>query len=459
MEKRVKSTGSVQRSDVEPLAALANGRELSVDIETVIVATPDLAGRLVGKRLTARHFAEARTTRVCDVVFGWGLGHELLEGFEQVGWDHGYGDLVCRPDSDQHRVIAWWPRTALVMADVVHEDGRSVAFAPRSILRSQVERAHSLGLSPLVASELEFTLFAESTESLRAKGWAALALHRDELHPELVEAAGVAEELLGEIRRAMEASGVLIESVKAEYSASQYEISLDPSDALEVADRHALYKLGVREISRRHGVSASFMAKWHEDRGGQSCHLHVSLTDREGVNVFAGGDDVRLRQFIAGVQRYAGELFVLWAPYPNSYKRMRPGTFAPASLTWGVDNRTAALRVTGDGRSRHLENRIPGADVNPYLAHAAFLAAGLTGIERALEPDEGIGHANAYAGPGNHALPRTLEEAIDAFATSSFTAETFGADVVAHLANFFRKELEATQLAVTDFDRRRLFDI
>lgn len=457
MREPVKPLDSASQDEVVALAS--NDRGLPADIETVIVATPDLAGRLVGKRLTGRHFAGATGTRVCDVVFGWGLGHELLEGFEQVGWDHGYGDLVCRPDSDQPRVIAWWPGTALVMADVVRDDERPVAFAPRTILRRQVERAQALGLSPLVASELEFTLFAESSESLRAKGWAALTLHREDLHPELVEASGVDEGLLGEIRRAMEASGVLIESVKAEYSPSQYEIALDPGDALEVADRHALYKLGVREISRRHGVSASFMAKWHEDRGGQSCHLHVSLTDREGANVFAEGEEVRLRQFIAGVQRHAGELFVLWAPYQNSYKRMRPGTFAPASLTWGVDNRTVALRVTGDGKSRHLENRIPGADVNPYLAHAAFLAAGLTGIERRLEPDEGVGHTNAYAGDNAPTLPRTLEEAIDAFATSSFTAETFGADVVGHLTNFFSKELEAARLAVTDFDRRRLFDI
>jgi glutamine synthetase len=392
-------------------------------------------------------------------VFGWGLGHELLDGFGDIGWDHGYGDLVCRPVADRPRPIAWWPATGLVMADVVQEDGSPVPFAPRAILKRQVERAARLGLTPVVASELEFTLFAETNASLRKKGWAVPTLHRDELHPELVEGSGADEELLGEIRRAMEASGVLIESVKAEYSASQYEIALERGTALEVADRHALYKLGVREIARRHGLAASFMAKWHEDRGGQSCHLHISLADSSAANVFAEGDDVSLRRFLAGVQRHAAELFILWAPYPNSYKRLRPGTFAPSSLTWGVDNRTAALRILGSGASRHLENRIPGADVNPYLAHAGLLAAGLTGIEQELEPTPGIGHANAYTSGKDAPLPRSLEEAITTFAASPFTVQTFGGDVVSHLANFFAKELEASRFAVTDFDRRRLFDI
>jgi glutamine synthetase len=447
---------SAQR--VESAAPAVNGRARADDVDTVIVATPDLAGRLVGKRLTARHYASAQGARTCDVVFGWGLGHELLDGFEHVGWDHGYGDLVLRPDGEP-RTLAWWPRTALVMADVVDDDGAPVAFSPRRILARQVERARTLGFEPLVASELEFTLFAETAETLEARSYATPALHRHQLHPELVEASGLDEDLLGEIRRCMEASGVLIESVKAEYSASQYEIGLDPADAVEVADRHALYKMGVREICRRHDVTASFMAKWHEDRGGQSCHLHVSLTDAGGHNVFADHDDRRLGHFIAGVQRWAPDLFVLWAPYPNSYKRLRPGTFAPSSLAWGADNRTAALRITGTGRGRHLENRIPGADVNPYLGHAALLAAGLGGIEHELDPDAGVGRSNAYARADAAAVPESLDEAIARFSASDFAAKALGGDVVAHLTTFLRAEERAARLAVTDFDRRRLFDI
>jgi glutamine synthetase len=425
--------------------------------DTVIVATPDLAGRLVGKRVTARHFAQAGDARTCDVVFGWGIGHELLDGFETIGWDHGYGDVVSRPDPATLRNLAWWPRTALVMADAVHDDGSPVAVAPRTILRRQVERLEALGMRALTATELEFTVFSESSHTLRERGWVSPRLRQHDLHPELVETTGLEEALLGEIRRTMEASGVLIESVKAEYSPSQWEIALDPAGPVEVADRHALYKLGVREICRKHDAAATFMAKWDEHHGGQSCHLHVSLGDLEGRNLFAG-DDALLHRFIGGLQRYAGDLLLLWAPYPNSYKRFRPGTFAPSSLSWGVDNRTAAIRVTGGAGSRHLENRIPGADVNPYLALAGLLAAGIAGIEQELSPDAGVGHANAYEqeGPG---LPASLETAIEAFAGSELTRASFGADVVAHIANFAAKELEASRLAVTDWDRRRLFDI
>lgn len=445
---------------VVPMDVAQDGRPPADDeVETVIVATPDLAGRLVGKRLTGRHYAAAAKTRTCDVVFGWGLGHELLDGFATVGWEHGYGDVVCKPDPAAMRRLAWWPRTALVMADAERPDGSAVDVAPRTLLRRQVQRAHELGYEPLMTSELEFTVFAENSTSLREKGYANLALHRADLHPELVETTGLDEDLLVEIRRTMEASGVLVESVKAEYSPSQYEMTLDPASPLEAADRHAVYKMGVRELCRRRGLAATFMAKPHEDRGGQSCHLHVSLTDREGGNAFAEGDDVPMRRFIAGLQRYAADLFLLWAPYPNSFKRFRTGSFAPASITWGEDNRTAAVRVCGEGRGRHLENRIPGADVNPHLAHAALLAAGMRGIADELEPENGVGRSNAYAQDSVPPLPASLEEAIRVFADSPFTRETFGPEVVSHLANFAAKELETSQMAVTDFDRRRLFDI
>lgn len=427
--------------------------------DTVIVATPDLAGRLVGKRLSARHFQDSGKVRTCDVVFGWGLGHELLDGFATVGWQHGYGDVISQPDPTALRPLAWWPKTALVMADAVRPDGTPLAVAPRAVLRRQVERARELGYEPCVTSELEFTMYAETQQSLLEKGFAALALHREELHPELVETTGLDEELFAELRSAMEASGVLVESVKAEYSPSQFEMTLDPADAVELADRHAVYKMGVRELCRRRGLAATFMAKPDSDRGGQSCHLHISLRDEDGRNAFAEGDDGLMRRFVGGLQRYAADVFLLWAPYPNSYKRFRPGTFAPASISWGEDNRTAAVRICGEGGGRHVENRIPGADVNPYLAHAALLAAGLRGIADELDADAGVGHANAYARADVRPLPASLDEAVAAFRDSAFTRETFGDDVVDHVATFASAELNASRLAVTDFDRRRLFDI
>lgn len=438
----------------------ANGAapELS-QYETIIVATPDLAGRLVGKRLSARHFQASGSVRTCDVVLGWGIGHELLDGFDTIGWAHGYGDVISRPDMATLRPLTWWPGTALVMADALRPDGTPLAVAPRTILRRQVDRAREMGYEPFVTSELEFTLYAETPQTLRRKGFAALDLRHEELHPELVETTGLEEPLLAELRATMEASGVLVESVKAEYSPAQFEMTLEPADALELADRHAIYKLGVREMCRRQGVAATFMAKPESDRGGQSCHLHLSLTDAAGHNVFASGDDAPMRRFLGGLQRYGPDVLLLWAPYPNSYKRFRPGSFAPSSASWGEDNRTAAMRVCGEGAGRHLENRIPGADVNPHLAHAALLAAGLQGIADELDPDEGIGHTNGYASADLRPLPASLDEAIAAFADSRFVAESFGPDVVAHLGTFARAERDASRLAVTDFDRSRLFDI
>lgn len=439
-----------------PISRLQEG-----EFDTVIIATPDLAGRLVGKRLPLRHFLAGGRggLRACDVIFGWGIGHELLEGLASVGWDMGYGDVLLAPDLDTLRPMGWWPRTAIVLADATRGSGEAFPIAPRAILRNQVDAARQHGLEPLVASELEFTVFDESPRTLVDKGYTQLSLHQLELHPELVETIDLDVSLISDVVAGMEASGIPIEAAKAEYSPSQFEITLAPSSPLEAADRHVLYKLGVREIARSHGLAATFMAKWHEGFGGSSCHVHVSFTDAKGRNVFAEGDDERLRPFIGGLQRYAPDLFLLWAPYPNSYKRFRPGTFAPASLSWGTDNRTATFRVTGDGSGRHLENRIPGADVNPYLAYAALLAGGLAGMDEGLQPFADVGHDNAYAKADLPQLPETIEAAIDRFVTSDFCRRVFGDLMVDHVANMAEQEALGSRKAVTDWDRRRLFNI
>lgn len=429
--------------------------------DTYVVAVPDLAGRLVGKRIDAPfyHRSASRGVRTCDVIYGWGIGHELLDGFGSVGWDHGYGDVLAVPDERTLRELAWWPRTALVMADAVADNGAPLAIAPRQILAAQLQRAATLGYSTMIASELEFTVFDETPQSLDDKGYVQLRTHGRNLHPELVESTGMDEGLLAELCRSLTASGIPVESVKAEYSLGQYELVVSAEEGMRSADNHAVYKMAVREICRRAGLSATFMAKWNEAFGGSSCHLHVSLLEQDGDNVFGVGNDTTLHHFIGGLQRYARDVFLLWAPYPNSYKRFRTGSFAPASLSWGTDNRTAALRVTGAGEGRHLENRIPGADVNPYLAYAGLLAAGLGGIEEKIEPDAGVARANAYADPTQGTLPQTVSEAIDAFDLSSFARDRFGTNVVDHIGNFCAKELHASTLAVTDWDRRRLFDI
>jgi glutamine synthetase len=427
--------------------------------ETYIVAVPDLAGRLVGKRLTADfyHRQGVRGVRTCEVVFGWGLGHEVLDGFSTIGWERGYGDFIAVPDPATARPIAWWPATELVIADAVGRDGHPVAVAPRHVLQRQVRRANDLGFTPIVASELEFTLFEETAQSMRDKGHVLLTPHGQSMHPELVEGTGVDEELFAELRRSLAASGILVESIKSEYSRGQFELVMSAKSAVAAADDHAVFKLGVREICRRAGLSATFMAKWDASHGGSSCHLHVSLNDSDGRNAFI--DDSLLRSFVGGLQRYGRDVFLLWAPYPNSYKRFRLGSFAPASLSWGDDNRTVALRVTGVGDSRHLENRVPGADVNPYLAYSGLLAAGLAGIEEHLQPDGGVSSANAYARADLPPLPATLDEAIETFATSPFTRERLGDDVVDHIVTFAAAERDAARLAVTDWDRSRLFEV
>lgn len=450
--------GGLARNHLAP--SNGNGEPLTQRYQTYIVTVPDLAGRLVAKRLDADFYLSAaeRGFGVCDVVFGWGLGHEEWDGFATIGWDKGYGDLVATPDPSSHRRLAWWPNTALLMADARRPDGELVAVAPRQILRSQVERAAQLGLSPVIASELEFTVFDESLRSMAQKGYTGLQPHGERLQPELLESLGYDEPLFAEMRRCLKESGIPVESIKAEYSVGQFELVMSPADALRAADNHAVFKLGVREMCRARELEATFMAKWHDEHAGSSCHLHISLEDQDNRNVFAEGDDVQLRHFMAGVLRYGAEMFILWAPFANSYKRLQPGTFAPANFTWGTDNRTTALRICGTGGSRHLENRVPGGDVNPYLAYAAYLACGLRGIEERLEPGE-MTLGNAYDSDQAPVIPRTVEQALERFGASTFARDCFGSEVVDHLVNFFSKENDASRTAVTDWDRRRLFDI
>lgn len=428
--------------------------------ECVFVAAPDLGGRLVGRRHTASYYESSASAGVstCDIVLGWGLGHELYD-FDAIGWEHGYGDYVMRPDHATLRPMSWKPGASIVIADFVTPEGVDVEFAPRTVLRRQVTRARERGFEPLVASELEFTVLAEPREQIAKQGYALGTPYRETLHPELVEAVGLDHELLGQIMRDLEAARVPVQTAKTEYAPGQFEITLTPGSPLDMADQHALFKLGVRDICRLHGLSATFMAIWDASLGGSSCHLHISLSDADGVALFAESREEALRAFIGGVQRYMRDVFLLWAPYENSFRRFKDGTFAPSSASWGGDNRTTALRITGRGNSRHLENRIPGADVNPYLAHAALLAAGLAGIDERIEPVGDFVTGNAYAKDGLPTLPSSLGEALDAFRSSSFAKESFGEAVVAHIANFAQKELDASRYVVTDWERRRLFDI
>lgn len=433
------------------------------EVETVIVAATDMQGRLYGKRLTARHFLGAGQQGVgtCSVVLGWGHDHALDPGYELTGWDNGYPDLVVRPDLSTLRPYPWFERTALVMGDAVHPDGCEIDVAPRTILKGMVARCAERGLKPLFASELECYLLDETPASSFDKGFVNLRTRHRTLHPETLIRTSEDESVLGPLRRHMEACGVPIEMVKAEYAPGQVEVNLSYCEALEAADRHMIFKTGAKEIALQHGNVATFMAKLSHDLGGSSCHIHMSLLGEDGGSAFAAGGEGRgtsaiMRHFLGGLTAYSRDVFLFFAPTTNSYKRLRPGTFAPSDTSWGEDNRTAAFRLVGKDAARRIENRIPGADVNPYLAYSAMLAAGLRGIEEKIEPVGEAARCNAYALAGSPSLPATLEEATDAFETSEMVAAAFSPTIRKHYANFGRQSVRAASIAVTDYERRML---
>ena len=433
------------------------------DVETVILASPDMQGRPYAKRLTAQHFLDVGTNGIgtCSVVLGWGHDHSLDPGYSFTGWDSGYPDMVVQPDMGSVRHYPWFDKTALVVGDPVMGDGGDVTIAPRGMLKTMIKRLADKGLKAAFASELECYLLDETPTSAFDKGFVNLQTKHRTMHPETLMRTSEDEAFLGPLRRNLGIAGIPVEMVKAEYAPGQVEINLRYSSALDAADNHFVFKSGVKEQALQQGLIATFMAKpWHE-LGGSSCHIHMSLTDHSGNNVFAAGESGQetsdtMRHFLGGMTAYFRDIFLFLAPTVNSYKRLQPNTFAPASVTWGEDNRTVALRLVGSGASRRIENRIPGADVNPYLAYSAMIAAGLKGLEEKLEPIGQQAQGNAYQGDSAPALPATLAEATEAFAKSQFIADTFGPETRDHYANFGIQSVNAAAPIVSDFERRIL---
>jgi glutamine synthetase len=433
----------------------------SGDIDTVIVADVDMQGRLYGKRLTAVQFlAEGhKGLGTCSVVLGWGQDHSLDPGYRFTGWDLGYPDFISMPDLSTLRLYGWFPRTAIVFSDAKTLAGGPVAIAPRAILKHQLERTAKLGFTPYFASELEFFLLKETADSAHAKGFVNLLPRHHAMHPETVMRTSEDEDFAQPLRAALQASDVPVELVKAEYSPGQIEVNLRYAPALEAAQRHLLLKAAAKEIALQQGQIATFMAKWRSDMGGSSCHTHMSLCRTDGSSAFEdskGEPNEMLKAFLAGLLRYGREFFLFFAPTTNSYKRLVPNTFAPARLNWGIDNRTVALRLIGKGPARRIENRIPGADVNPCLVYAGMLAAGLAGIENKRELDQPALTGNAYAVREGEAIPKGLSEAASVFAKSDIVRAAFGAEVQAHYANFGHQTEAAIADKVSDVERRLL---
>ena len=433
-------------------------------VDTVIVAFTDMQGRLAGKRVSARLFVDevaAHGAECCSYLLAVDVEMNTVSGYAMSSWDTGYGDMVMTPDLTTLRLVPWLPNTALVIADLGWADGSAVTVSPRAVLRRQLDRLAGRGLVADVATELEFIVFDQSYRQAWADGYRGLTPASDYNIDYAILASSRMEPLLRDIRLGMQGAGLRFEAVKGECNKGQQEIGFRYDEALVTCDNHAIYKNGAKEIADQHGKSLTFMAKYDE-REGNSCHMHLSLRAADGSAVLA--DDSRpygmsptFRSFVAGQLATLRELTLFYAPNINSYKRFADGSFAPTALARGLDNRTCALRVVGQGHNIRVECRVAGGDVNQYLAVAALIAGGLYGIERDLQLPEPCA-GNAYENTSLQRLPATLAEAAALFETSALARDAFGDDVVAHYRNNARVELAAFHAAVTDWERMRGFE-
>jgi glutamine synthetase len=426
-------------------------------VDTVLLCLADMQGRLQGKRLTARHFLEevvGHGAEACNYLLAVDVEMNTVDGYAMSSWDRGYGDFELQPDWDTLRRVPWHQGTAMAMADLHWAGGEPVIASPRQILRAQVDRLAERGFRAVGATELEFIVFRDSYDEAARSGYRDL--HPANLYNVDYSMLGTSrvEPLIGRIRRDMAGAGMRVENSKGECNFGQHEINFSYGPVLQTADEHTIYKNGAKEIADQEGMAITFMAKLDE-REGNSCHIHLSLQREDGSALFED-DDRAFENFLAGQLACLQELCLFYAPNINSYKRFAAGSFAPTAVAWGRDNRTCALRVVGHGASRRIECRLPGADVNPYLAISAMIAAGLHGMDAGLELEPAY-EGNAYTSDKPR-VPATLRDARDAFAASDVARAAFGAEVVDHYLNNARIELEAFQAAVTDWERVRGFE-
>ena len=433
------------------------------EIDTVIVGFPDVFGRIMGKRFVGKYFLEHVLhggTHGCNYLLTVNMEMDPQEGFQLANWKSGFGDFEMRPDPGTIRVIPWLPATALVICDYLKPDGNLVAEAPRSVLRRQVERLDDRGWICNIASELEFYLFNTTFPEAQASGFRNLPPSSDYRIDYHVLQPGRDETLFRAIRNQMVQANVPVESSKGEWSRGQHEINFIYTTPVEMGDRHVIFKQGVKELAHAHGKSVTFMSKYNASEAGNSCHIHSSLW-ADGKSLFwdaASGQGSKLyRQFLGGLLKYSPELCYFFAPTINSYKRYQSGSWAPTRMAWANDNRTVGFRVVGHGGSFRVENRMPGADANPYLAFSATIAAGLAGIDEDLDCG-GEYKGNAYLDPKLAALPRTLRDAVEALDRSQFARKVFGDDVVDFYVHTGRLEIQSFNDAVTDWELGRYFE-
>jgi glutamine synthetase len=432
-------------------------------IDNVVTAFTDMQGRLFGKRIELDYFLDEAVdhgVEGCNYLLALDMEMEPVPGYEMANWEKGYGDFGIAPDMSTLRRIPWLDRTAMVLADVVEHDGAPVEPSPRQILIAVYEKAREMGFTPFAASELEFYLYKESYAEAWEKGYNDLTPTIPYILDYHILATTMDENIIGQIRRGMQGAGIPVEFSKGEAWYGQHEINFRYADAVTAADRHTIYKNGVKEIAFLNDISASFMAKPSEKDIGSSCHLHQSLVGDDGKSLFVdenGEETDTFMHFLGGMRNHVRELALFIAPSVNSYKRYAAESWAPTSVSWGRDNRTCGFRVVGHGQSRRVECRIPGADANPYLAFAALLAAGLDGIENKTDPGPEL-KGNAYEAGEAEPFPSSLREAKELWDGSDFAKKAFGEAVHDHYSNYARYEQQEFDQVVTDYERRRMFE-
>ena len=433
-------------------------------IDTVVVAMTDMQGRLTGKRIHGQFFLDEvvkHGTEGCNYLLAVDVDMNTVAGYEMSSWERGYSDFALIPDLNTLRLIPWQPGAVLVLADVAWLDQTDVVASPRQVLRKQIAELEKAGMVAMCGTEIEFVVFKDTYEEAWNKGYKNLIpVNQYNVDYSILGGSRI-EPLLRDIRLGMSAAGMTVESVKGECNFGQHEIAFKYSDALSNCDNHVIYKNGAKEIASQQGYALTFMAKPNEKEGNSS-HIHLSFRGLKGELVMADDSDKEHgmsdigRQFIAGQVAHLRELSLLFAPNINSYKRYVPGSFAPTAIRWGRDNRTCALRLVGHGAGLRLENRVPGGDVNPYLAVAGIIAAGLDGVKNKLELESAF-TGNAYESDSAR-VPASMPEALDLWEKSAWVKETFGAEVQAHYANMARVEIAAYGKAVTDWELFRNFE-
>ncbi|MBU1307083.1 MAG: glutamine synthetase family protein [Alphaproteobacteria bacterium] len=435
-------------------------------IDTVLVAFPDMQGRMIGKRFQAEYFLETAhdETHGCDYLLADDIDMEPVPGYQAANWGKGYGDFVMKPDLTTLMKATWLEGTAIVLCDLSdHHHHQPIPHSPRAILKAQIDRLAAMGYAANAATELEFYLFDEDYRSIAQKGYRSAQTAGDYIQDYHIFQTTKEEGVMRALRKHLQASGIPVESSKGEWGPGQEEINVKYSDALTMADRHVVLKTATKEIAWAAGKAVTFMAKWDYSLAGSSSHIHMSLADKRGKPVFVDDKDARgmsvvMKQFMAGQLAYAREITYFLAPYINSYKRFQAGTFAPTKAIWSPDNRTAGFRLCGEhSKAIRVECRMGGADLNPYLALAALIAAGIKGIEDKLELEPAF-VGDAYITKKLREIPKTLREATDTLRKSKMLKEAFGDQVVDHYVHTAEWEQLEYDRRVTDWELQRGFE-